>query len=347
MPWFGSQRWPFLAAVALLPSLVPESLMAQPFDLERTRRGVVRVFGDSGNAVGSGLVVSVSTNRAYILTAYHVIKRDVERGVPAIQMEFFPDGTGEARISRERLDPTNDLAVLTVDKLPASTPVEIPWGSSSTLPETERVWALGHPFGGPGWVVSDGSVGRKTGARVYFSGTATDAGNSGGPLLDGKGAVVGVITSEGGSAGIAVEADIVRLIIRAWVPALPAVATPPPLTPGEQAPASAGRSPAQMPNISGVWRDPQQPGNGSQVTQDGNRFHFTRWGVLPNGIRFESSGSGTVTGQGFTSSYSARYQSGTTSTGNCSGTVSPDGTRIEMNCRDSLLGAFPLTSVRQ
>jgi hypothetical protein len=100
-------------------------------------------------------------------------------------------------------------------------------------------------------------------------------------------------------------------------------------------------------HISGVWRDGNYPNNGSQVTQNGNSFSFTRWGVLPNGIRFESSGSGTIAGQRFTSRYNARYQSGDTSAGDCSGTVSTDGLRMELTCRDSLLGTFPVTAIRQ
>jgi hypothetical protein len=108
------------------------------------------------------------------------------------------------------------------------------------------------------------------------------------------------------------------------------------------------RSPAEsIPNLSGLWRDSNDPNNGSQISQDGNRVHFTRWGVLPNGMRFESSGSGVITGHGFTSNYNAKYQSGATSTGDCSGTVSPDGTRMELNCSDSLLGAFSGTAIRQ
>ena len=102
-----------------------------------------------------------------------------------------------------------------------------------------------------------------------------------------------------------------------------------------------------VPSIVGVWRDSNYPGNGSRITQDGNRFRFTRWGVLPNGTQFESSGSGTITGRRFTSSYTARYQNNATSAGDCSGTVSPDGTRMDFSCNDSLLGTFPVIAVRQ
>ena len=101
------------------------------------------------------------------------------------------------------------------------------------------------------------------------------------------------------------------------------------------------------PYIGGIWRDVEFPNNGSQITQDGNRVRFTGWGVLPNGNRFESSGSGTVDGHNYTSSYGARYASGATSAGNCKGTVSPDGLRMELNCSDSLLGALRLTAIRQ
>ncbi len=100
-------------------------------------------------------------------------------------------------------------------------------------------------------------------------------------------------------------------------------------------------------NIGGVWRDSNYPSNGSQITQEGNSFYFKRWGVLPDGTPFESSGSGTITARRFTSYYNARYQFGATSAGDCSGSVSPDGMRMEVNCRDSLLGIFTTTAIRQ
>ena len=102
-----------------------------------------------------------------------------------------------------------------------------------------------------------------------------------------------------------------------------------------------------IPNLGGLWLDSNNPSNSSQISQDGSSVHFTRWGVLPNGIRFESSGSGVITRHGFTSSYNAKYQSGATSTGDCSGTLSSDGKRMELNCSDSLLGAFSVAAIRQ
>ena len=98
-----------------------------------------------------------------------------------------------------------------------------------------------------------------------------------------------------------------------------------------------------IPYIGGLWSDRDHPNNISQVDQDGPGFRFTRRGVLPNGIQYESSGSGTIiVGQRHTSSYSARYNSGAKSTGNCSGVVSADGQSIESSCKDSLLGTFSI-----
>jgi hypothetical protein len=123
----------------------------------------------------------------------------------------------------------------------------------------------------------------------------------------------------------------------------------PPTAPARKVePVSLKTPPAQaIPNISGVWRDVEYPDNGSQLSQDGSRVRFTRWGVLPNGDRFESSGSGTVNGQGFISDYSARYRSGATSTGSCSGTVSTDGKHMKLTCNDSLLRTFSLSAIHQ
>jgi hypothetical protein len=104
---------------------------------------------------------------------------------------------------------------------------------------------------------------------------------------------------------------------------------------------------ASIPTIAGVWRDSGPPGNGGQITQNGSRFGFLRWGVLPNGVGFESVGTGTISAGRFTSQYDATYQSGVTSAGSCSGTISSSGTRLDMTCTDNVLGVFAVTSFRQ
>lgn len=103
----------------------------------------------------------------------------------------------------------------------------------------------------------------------------------------------------------------------------------------------------RIPDIAGVWRDVEFPTNGSQITQSGDRFDFSGWGYLPNGVEFRSIGSGTLTPQSFSSRYEITYQTGLRLSGTCTGTVSGDGSRMQMTCSDTMLGTFPITSVRQ
>jgi hypothetical protein len=98
-------------------------------------------------------------------------------------------------------------------------------------------------------------------------------------------------------------------------------------------------------NIAGTWRDVNYAGVVDQVTQEGRNLSLRRWGVLPNGIGFESSGAGTIDGTHISHRYSTRYQTGAVSTGSCTGTT--DGSRIEGTCIDSLLGTIPVITVRQ
>jgi hypothetical protein len=110
---------------------------------------------------------------------------------------------------------------------------------------------------------------------------------------------------------------------------------------------AAGEQVMAVPQIGGVWRDVEYPGNRSRITQRGSTFQFSRWGTLADGTPFTSTGSGTLAAQSLASSYRATYQSGATSTGDCSGMVSPDGGRISLTCTDSLLRAISVSSIRQ
>ena len=107
------------------------------------------------------------------------------------------------------------------------------------------------------------------------------------------------------------------------------------------------KSPPSVTSISGSWRDPNFPSNGSRIIQDGNSFRFNGWGVLPNGIPFITSGSGTVTGQNITSKYTTTYQNGWVSKGECMGTASLDGSRMTSTCTDNVLGTFVSSGVRE
>lgn len=105
--------------------------------------------------------------------------------------------------------------------------------------------------------------------------------------------------------------------------------------------------PTSVINIGGTWRDVNNSANGLQLMQNGNSFQFRSWGILPQGIQFTSTGSGTITGQTITSTYTTTYQDGTMVQGNCSSTVSPDGLQMNLTCTDNFMRTFMYSLVRQ
>ena len=150
-------------------------------------------------ALGSGFVISED---GYIVTNNHVIANADE-----IEVEFFSGQTLEAEVVGT--DPTTDLALLKVeadDDLPY-----VPWGNSDEARVGDWVMAMGNPLG-QGFSVSAGIVSARGRALSgsYDDYIQTDAainrGNSGGPLFNLDGEVIGVNTAilspTGGSIGI-------------------------------------------------------------------------------------------------------------------------------------------------
>jgi S1-C subfamily serine protease len=142
------------------------------------------------SALGAGVVVNA---QGAVLTAWHV----VEDGGP-IQVRFA-DGTqaGAKVVSRQ---PENDIAVLGVDRLPQ---VVVPAVLGGAAQVGDAVFPVGNPLGLEGslsaGVVSalDRSIradaNRTLRGLIQFD-AAVNPGNSGGPLLDRDGNVVGIVT---------------------------------------------------------------------------------------------------------------------------------------------------------
>ena len=151
------------------------------------------------SALGSGFVIS---NSGYIVTNNHVID-----GADEIEIEFFSGNTLPAKVIGT--DKNTDIAVLKVEP---KTPLEfVGFGDSDVARVGDWVVAMGNPMG-QGFSVSAGIVSARNRALagIYDDYIQTDAainrGNSGGPLFNLKGEVVGVNTAilspNGGSIGI-------------------------------------------------------------------------------------------------------------------------------------------------
>nr|WP_241482248.1 Do family serine endopeptidase [Leisingera sp. ANG-Vp] len=156
------------------------------------------------SALGSGFVISED---GYIVTNNHVIE-----GADEIEIEFFPgDGQPKELLPAKVIgtDPNTDIALLKVEA-----PMPLKWvkfGDSDTARVGDWVVAMGNPLG-QGFSVSAGIVSARNRelSGSYDDYIQTDAainrGNSGGPLFNMDGDVVGVNTAilspNGGSIGI-------------------------------------------------------------------------------------------------------------------------------------------------
>jgi S1-C subfamily serine protease len=177
------------------------------------------VFGDQrARSLGSGFVIDKA---GHIVTNFHVVE-DAER----VEVNFSGDDRVRARIVG--LDPSTDIAVLEIDaQARALTP--LPLGSSDVVRVGDSVVAIGNPFGLERTVTAGivSALQREITAPNGFTidkAIQTDApinqGNSGGPLLNSRGQVIGVnsqIPSEsgGGNVGIgfAVPIDTVKEVV--------------------------------------------------------------------------------------------------------------------------------------
>lgn len=162
----------------------------------------------------------VYDTQGHIVTNHHVIQ-DAER----IWITFFDRTRVQAEVIGSDAD--SDLAVLQVD-YPAELLNPVQLGDSASVKVGQRAIAIGNPFGQE-WTMTTGiisAIGRvfpqQSGfsiAEIIQTDAAVNPGNSGGPLLDSQGRVIGVTTFINspvpGSVGVgfAVPVDLVKKVV--------------------------------------------------------------------------------------------------------------------------------------
>jgi S1-C subfamily serine protease len=166
---------------------------------------------------GSGVVWDTNGN---VITNFHVIQN-----ADAAQVTLADQSNWKARVVG--VAPDKDLAVLRIDA-PATRLRPIPIGTSKDLQVGQGVFAIGNPFGldqtlTTGVISALGreieSVTRRPIQGVIQTDAAVNPGNSGGPLLDSAGRLIGVnaaiYSPSGASAGIgfAIPVDTVNRIV--------------------------------------------------------------------------------------------------------------------------------------
>ena len=162
-------------------------------------------FGQTSTSAvsGSGFIIS---DDGYILTNYHVIEYADKGGSEVTVM--LHDGTRyEARIIGS--EESNDIAVLKIDAT-GLTPVVL--GDSETIVVGDEVHAVGNPLGELEFSMTNGHVSAldriittENGGdaiNMFQIDAAVNPGNSGGPVYNAEGAVIGIVTAKYSSTGI-------------------------------------------------------------------------------------------------------------------------------------------------
>lgn len=188
-----------------------------PFQRNRNQQGQPQTR--EAQSLGSGFVISAD---GYVVTNNHVVAPDNRATLEEITVTM-PDGT-EYEAELVGSDAASDLAVLKISRRQPFPFVQ--FGESDEVRAGDWVIAIGNPFGLGGTVTSGivSAVLRNAGGGAYNRYLQTDAsinrGNSGGPLFDMRGNVIGVnnaiISPTGGSVGIgfAIPADVAAPIVR-------------------------------------------------------------------------------------------------------------------------------------
>lgn len=153
---------------------------------------------DDWNGNGSGVILS---NSGLIATNFHVIE-----GAEAIEVEFLFNGKIESfRAKVIRTDEVNDLAIIKIDDNSFKGLSGIKYNFKTRSSQVgESVFALGYPKAltsmGKDIKFTDGKISAKTGFQgdvtTYQTTTPIQPGNSGGPLFDYKGNLIGINSSK-------------------------------------------------------------------------------------------------------------------------------------------------------
>jgi S1-C subfamily serine protease len=170
---------------------------------KRVLRSVFTVETQGG--LGSGFVAWQESGSSFLVTAAHVV-RDADG--PHLRVSRKGGSwTGEL----VGVDRKHDLAVVRINGRPAGAAPLWQAGTATDVRAGEQLLLLGSPFGLEG-TVTTGVVSRVTRKEIQTD-AAANPGNSGGPALDQRGRLVGVLIA-GGGENINFAVPIEKLCVR-------------------------------------------------------------------------------------------------------------------------------------
>jgi len=193
--------------------------------LEDSLRSVVLIQARSDTSISTGTGVIISEN-GYVVTNYHVIE-----ATDTVTVQLYGEDIAiDAEVVGFHAE--DDLAVLKIDRdgLRAA-----PFAKSDDVRYGEKVYAIGHPEGAEfSWSITEGIVScpkrqlmlydnegiLEKKMNVVQTDAAVNHGNSGGPIINVRGEIVGIVTlkrSDSAGMGFALPADGVLIDVTAII----------------------------------------------------------------------------------------------------------------------------------
>jgi S1-C subfamily serine protease len=216
----------FLLILVLTANLIGK-LYAKPEveDIQRAKNATVLVE-TSGGDKGYGSAFCIDNIGIYVTNA-HIVKSKGVGGI--VDLILRPGGSDQAKIKAKvvKIDEKNDLAILIAQE--KATHVKLELGNSEELIETTTVVGYGYPFGKELAINKDSypsisvNMGRVTAIRksagiidLIQLDVTLNPGNSGGPIVEEKGKVVGIVVSGivgAGGVNFAIPVDKLKKLL--------------------------------------------------------------------------------------------------------------------------------------
>jgi serine protease Do len=205
---------------------------------QKTGQGVVLILATDDGEKGSGGTGSIIAANGLILTNAHVVVNE-DAGRPKRRIDVFlkpkrvtgnmnKDLTKRFDARVIAYDSRLDLAVLKIEAASSSLNV-VQFGDPQQVSIGDQVTAIGHPETGGLWTLTTGSISAEienfnsvNGKDVFQTEASFNRGNSGGPLLDQHGYMIGINTSisrrsADGLAITAINFSIKSSVAKKWL----------------------------------------------------------------------------------------------------------------------------------
>lgn len=178
---------------------------ASPGDIFRSAApAVVMVYVETGPGKGRAGTGSIITPDGYVITNAHVVRGAYKDRISVFLKPERLSGVLSRDLSRRyrgklvTMDRAFDLALIKIVRPPARLPV-VRFGMSGDVMVGDPVFVIGHPEQGGLWSLTRGIISARwsnyggiKGKDVFQTDAGINRGNSGGPLLDSLGRMVGV-----------------------------------------------------------------------------------------------------------------------------------------------------------